>query len=163
MRRLSRRTLTAAVLVLAAALLGGGIGAATVLGLDSDQSAATVTTTVEKTSTSAPVADETTSLPIAEIAKLALPSVLEITVSGDVGENAQGQPAQTAQGSGWVYDDQGHVITNHHVVEGASSVRVMLADGSSYPATVVGSDASTDLAVIKVDAPADKLAGATDR
>ncbi len=158
MRRPSRRTLTAAVLVLAAALLGGGIGAATVLGLDSDTGAtATVTTTVEKTSTSAPVADETSSLPISEIAKLALPSVVEITVTGDLGENAQGQPAQTAQGSGWVYDDQGHVITNHHVVEGATSVRVMLSDGSSYPATVVGSDASTDLAVIKVDAPADKL------
>ncbi len=156
MKRPSRRTLTATVLVLAAALLGGGIGAATVLGFDSD-STAIVTTTVEKTSTSAPVADSTTSLPISEIAKLALPSVVEITVSGDVGENSQGQPAQQAQGSGWVYDDQGHVITNHHVVEGADSVRVMLADGNSYPATVVGSDASTDLAVIKVDAPADKL------
>jgi putative serine protease PepD len=157
MDRPSRRTLTAFVALLAAALLGGGIGAATVLGLNEDATTATVTQTVEKPSTTASVTDSSAALPIAEIAKRSLPSVVEITVSGDVGTNEQGQPAQQAQGSGWVYDDAGHVITNHHVVVGANSVRVMLSDGSSYPATVVGSDPSTDLAVIKVDAPADKL------
>ena len=56
-----------------------------------------------------------------------------------------------------MYDADGQVITNQHVVEGASSVRVMLQDGNSYPATVVGADPSTDLAVIKVDAPAELL------
>jgi putative serine protease PepD len=159
MERPSRRTFTVFVAVLIAAVLGGGFGAATVLTFDSSDSAATATTTVERTTTSAsaPVASSTDLLSVAEIAKRATPSVVEITVTGNVGQNSQGQPAQQAQGSGWVYDTDGHVITNQHVVEGASSVRVMLEDGESYPATVVGSDPSTDLAVIKVDAPADKL------
>jgi putative serine protease PepD len=64
---------------------------------------------------------------------------------------------QQAQGSGFVYDAAGHVITNYHVVEGATSLTVTFADGSTYDATVVGSDPSTDLAVIKVDAPSDEL------
>ena len=59
-----------------------------------------------------------------------------------------------AQGSGFVYDDEGHVITNQHVVDGAETVSVTFADGSTHDATVVGSDPSTDLAVLKVDAPA---------
>ena len=159
MERPSRRTFIVLVAVIAAAVLGGGIGTATVLTFDSNDSAAGATTTVEQTnsSTSTPVASPTDLLSIAEIAKRTTPSVIEITVSGNVGENAQGQPAQQAQGSGWVYDAEGHVITNQHVVEGASSVRVRLEDGESYPATVVGADPSTDLAVIKVDAPSDRL------
>ena len=137
MERPSRRTFTVLAAVLAAAVLGGGIGAATVLTVDSNDSAAGATTTVEQptSTTSAPVASATDLLSIAEIAKRTTPSVVEITVSGNVGENAQGQPAQQAQGSGWVYDAEGHVITNQHVVEGASSVRVMLHDGKLYPAT----------------------------
>jgi putative serine protease PepD len=153
MNRPSRRTFTVFVAVLVAAVAGSGIGAATVLSFDSRDKAAT--TTVERTSASAPVATSTELLSIAEIAKRATPSVVEITVSS--GTTQQGQPTGQAQGSGWIYDTEGHVITNQHVVEGASSVRVMLADGSSYSATVVGADPSTDLAVIKVDAPADKL------
>jgi S1-C subfamily serine protease len=153
-----RRSFTVLAAVLAAAVLGGGIGAATVLTFDSNDSASSATTVKQTTAaTSAPVATSTDLLSIAEIAKRTTPSVVEITVSGNVGENSQGQPAQQAQGSGWVYDAEGHVITNQHVVEGASSVRVMLQDGKSYPATVVGADPSTDLAVIKVDAPADLL------
>ena len=62
-----------------------------------------------------------------------------------------------AQGSGFVYDSSGHVVTNDHVVDGASSIEVKFPNGSSYPATLVGNDPSTDLAVIKVDAPASKL------
>ena len=58
-----------------------------------------------------------------------------------------------AQGSGFVYDEQGHIITNQHVVDGAESVSVRFSDGSTHDATVVGSDPSTDLAVLKVDAP----------
>jgi S1-C subfamily serine protease len=62
-----------------------------------------------------------------------------------------------AQGSGFVFDRQGHILTNDHVVSDASSVRVQFANGASYSATVVGTDPSTDLAVLDVDAPVDVL------
>jgi S1-C subfamily serine protease len=60
-------------------------------------------------------------------------------------------------GSGIVLDKQGHLLTNFHVVEGAKEIQVLLYDGSSHPAAVVGFDPATDVAVIKVDAPADLL------
>jgi S1-C subfamily serine protease len=64
------------------------------------------------------------------------------------------QPVPSAgSGSGFVYDSQGHIVTNYHVVADASEVSVTLSDGTSYPAEVVGQDPSTDLAVIKIDAP----------
>jgi S1-C subfamily serine protease len=60
-------------------------------------------------------------------------------------------------GSGIVLDKQGHLLTNFHVVEGAKEIQVLLFDGSSHPAAIVGFDPATDVAVIKVDAPADLL------
>lgn len=74
-------------------------------------------------------------------------SVVSITVAvGDSG----------AVGSGVIYDSQGHVLTNQHVVAGASKIMVTLADGRIYGADVTGTDASTDLAVIKLkDSPSD--------
>ena len=52
-------------------------------------------------------------------------------------------------GSGFVYDDLGHIITNAHVVESASSVTITFLDGSQYNAQIIGSDKFTDIAVIK--------------
>ncbi|TML53646.1 MAG: trypsin-like serine protease, partial [Actinobacteria bacterium] len=68
-----------------------------------------------------------------------------------------GSQSSQAQGSGFVYDSDGHIITNNHVVSGASSISVTFADGSKYSAKVVGADPSSDLAVLKVDAPSSKL------
>jgi len=62
-----------------------------------------------------------------------------------------------AQGSGFVYDKQGRIITNNHVVEGASQITVTFIDGTVSVASVVGRDPYSDMAVIKVDVPADKL------
>jgi S1-C subfamily serine protease len=60
-----------------------------------------------------------------------------------------------ATGSGFVIDDEGHVITNNHVIEGAGKVTVKLGDSeTSYDAEVVGTDPGTDIALLKVDAPA---------
>ena len=76
--------------------------------------------------------------------------------------NPQSQnPVQQGLGSGFILDTQGHIVTNNHVVDGASQVTVTFSDGSSYTATVVGKDPSADLAVIKVDAPADLLVPVT--
>jgi S1-C subfamily serine protease len=69
-------------------------------------------------------------------------SVVQITVQKG---NARGV------GSGFVYDKQGHIVTNYHVVEGANKVTVTFLDGTSYRASIVGSDPYTDLAIVKVD------------
>jgi S1-C subfamily serine protease len=67
-------------------------------------------------------------------------------------------PEQQATGSGFLIDDEGHVMTNAHVVAGADDIEVTLGDGEeSYDAEVVGEDSSTDIAVLEIDAPADEL------
>jgi putative serine protease PepD len=70
--------------------------------------------------------------------------------------NGSGQESQ-AEGSGFVIDSDGHVATNQHVVDGATSITVTFADGKTASAKVVGTDPSTDVAVIKVDAPKSEL------
>ena len=63
----------------------------------------------------------------------------------------------SGSGSGSVIDAQGHILTNFHVVEGAQKLSVSLGGDKTYPARVVGGDADTDLAVIKIEAPANEL------
>jgi S1-C subfamily serine protease len=60
-------------------------------------------------------------------------------------------------GSGSVIDRQGHILTNFHVIDGAKQIQVTLFDGNNYPAQVVGVDPDTDIAVLKISAPADML------
>jgi len=59
---------------------------------------------------------------------------------------------QEGSGSGFMFDTQGHIVTNYHVVADANEVSVSFSDGRSYPAQVVGEDPATDLAVLKVEA-----------
>ncbi len=64
----------------------------------------------------------------------------------------------TATGSGFVIDDEGHILTNNHVIEGASKVTVKLGDSEkTYDAEVVGTDPGTDIALLEVDAPASQV------
>ena len=60
-------------------------------------------------------------------------------------------------GSGSIIDTKGHILTNHHVVANAQKLEVTLADGSKWPAKLVGSDPDNDLAVIKIEVPKEKL------
>ncbi len=154
-RKRPRTTLAAAVA--AAALVGAGGGAATYAALDAGESSAGAHT-VTVGEGAQPAAATSGALSVAEIYKRSSASVVEITVTS-TGEGAPFSPpgGGRAPGSGFVYDDEGHVITNQHVVAGAESVTVKLADGSTHDGTVVGSDPSTDLAVVKVDAPAGTL------
>ena len=78
------------------------------------------------------------------------PSVVNITVY----LNQNGGLAMYAQASGFVYDDQGHILTNAHVVHGTDAVEVTFSDGLIHAATLVGEDLNSDLAVIKVELPA---------
>jgi serine protease Do len=73
--------------------------------------------------------------------------------------NPQSQTPQYshALGSGFIWDTNGDIVTNNHVVDGATKVEVTFSDGTTVPATVVGTDPYSDLAVIKVDVSADKL------
>ncbi len=75
-------------------------------------------------------------------------------VSVDVAATSEAGPAG---GSGFVVDEAGHIVTNQHVVEGAEDISVRFADGTRREAEVVGQDPSTDVAVIKVDAPREAL------
>jgi S1-C subfamily serine protease len=59
---------------------------------------------------------------------------------------------QEGTGSGFVYDEKGHIVTNYHVIEDAEELSVALADGQTYPAEIVGQDPTNDLAVIRIDA-----------
>jgi S1-C subfamily serine protease len=79
-------------------------------------------------------------------------SVVQITDSDET------SPLDSRLGSGFVYDDNGHIITNHHVVNGGGRIDVTFLDGTVYRATLMGSDPYTDLAVLYVkDVPPEKL------
>jgi serine protease Do len=67
-------------------------------------------------------------------------------------QHSQQPHAQNALGSGFIVDPDGYIVTNNHVVDGATKITVTLTDGSTYPATVKGRDAKTDVALLKIDA-----------
>ncbi len=69
----------------------------------------------------------------------------------------QQQQAQRALGSGFVWDTQGHIVTNNHVVDGASQILVTFSDGNMVTGKVVGADSQSDLAVVQVNVPAAQL------
>jgi S1-C subfamily serine protease len=79
------------------------------------------------------------------------PAVVHITSRTRVFNFFRGTVPQEGTGSGFIYDDQGHIITNQHVIDNAEDVEVVLADGTIAKATIVGQDAYNDLAVLKVD------------
>ena len=146
-----RRIAPLAATLLIGATVGTGATVAAVRATDdSTASAAGVGTPIAASST----------LTAGQIYAKASPGVVEITAGG-VASDAAGEfgPAQEgeATGSGFVLDDDGHIVTNAHVVEGASSLSVRFPDGDEVAATLVGTDPSTDLAVIDVDVPASEL------
>ena len=100
-------------------------------------------------------------LSIKEIAAKASPSVVEINIEGQTtGYGFFGGTYTTqAAGSGVIISKDGYIITNNHVVEGATSISVKTSDGTEYAATLVGTDSKSDIGVIKVEA--DNLTPAT--
>ena len=87
---------------------------------------------------------------ISDIYEGAKHGVVQVTSTSVVSNSFFGAQEQQAQGSGFVIDKDGHVVTNYHVVEGAKKVQVSFSDEEQMDATVVGSDPSTDIAVLKI-------------
>ena len=141
--------------VAAAAVIGAGAGAAITTLADGGSAR---TTTITTASAGANVAN--TDLSVGQVAKQATKSVVEVDATSSGGDQSfpfGNSGSQSAEGPGFVYDTKGDIVTNQHVVSGASTVKVKFSDGSTYTATVVGSDAATDIAVLHVDAPSSKL------
>lgn len=94
-----------------------------------------------------------------EIFKSVSPSVVNITNSRLVRSFYALNPQEVPQGSGtgFIWDEEGYIVTNFHVVQQADRVTVTLQDGASYGATAVGVDPDKDLAVLKIDAEDTKL------
>ncbi|MEM9665661.1 MAG: trypsin-like peptidase domain-containing protein [Bacteroidota bacterium] len=97
--------------------------------------------------------------PSREIAALVTPTVVFIEVQASSEDEGMsdwfhgfgGPHARQSVGSGVILNEEGYVVTNHHVIEGAQSIRVTLDDKRQFEAAVIGSDPSTDLAVIRLD------------
>ena len=81
-----------------------------------------------------------------------MPSVVSVTTEIVVSDFFGRQSTEYVAGSGILIDDNGHIVTNNHVVEDAQSIYVELADGRIFPANTAGTDSLSDLAVIKIDA-----------
>lgn len=81
------------------------------------------------------------------------PAVVHIGISKNTGEKRRRRQPEQGSGSGFVISQEGYIITNSHVVNGADKIRISLSNGETYPAELIGHDPSTDLAVVRIDVP----------
>ncbi len=140
-----RSGLVAAALV--GALAATAVATPIALLLDGDGATATATTDAAASDTAAideasPAGTNTSAIDVSAVAETVSPSVVRINVTTSAGSGT---------GSGVVFDDAGNIVTNNHVVGDAGTVTVTLPDGRGLDATVVGTDPTTDLAVVHVD------------
>ncbi|GMA22813.1 hypothetical protein GCM10025864_05720 [Luteimicrobium album] len=139
-----------AVAAIVAAVLAAGGTAVAVNALDDNSTPSSIASIGQQSSgdETVPVSGSSSQNPNWEaVTSTVSKSVVAISVTLSNGE---------AEGSGVILDKDGHILTNNHVVSGAQSVQVTLADGRIFKAKIVGTDSSTDLAVVKLqDAPSD--------
>lgn len=98
--------------------------------------------------------EELANIRVYEVAQQA---VVNITTSTMQPDRFFGVQHAQGSGSGSIIDRQGHILTNNHVIDGAQEIQVTLANGETYEAQLIGADAEYDMAVLKIDAPADRL------
>jgi S1-C subfamily serine protease len=151
--------------LVAASLLGGGAALAGAWALGAFDASTTVIQATPIASPQAGSASSTgsTSIDVGDIYRQNGPGVVQITStsrgasSTDVFGNPVPGQAQQGLGSGFVIDKDGHIVTNYHVVQGASEIEVGFSNQDTVKAKVVGTDPSTDLALLKVDVDAKAL------
>ena len=151
-------------LALACSLLGGAVGSATTLLLDSQRGEKPLGQTQNSSDNSTIVEGqrENTVLDITKIDTskvMTAAEVYAVNVNSTVGittsitTNFWGyQTTSAASGSGFIFSDDGYILTNFHVIEDSSSITVAMYDGKTYDAKLVGYDESNDVAVLKIDA-----------
>jgi S1-C subfamily serine protease len=128
--------------------------ASTMVACTTDKSDAQQTAPPTATAQSTPSVPSGTESSVPDLYDSVRPSVVRITTIG-VTRTAFGTQQTEGLGSGIILDEDGNILTNYHVVEGARELQVTLGDQSSASATVVGTDPAGDLAVIKADFPSD--------
>ncbi len=149
-------------LSLCCALIGGAVGAGGVLAgqklaqsREAEQQASSVSTMVqgqrEHTSLNVVSVDTGKVLTPAQVYAANVNSTVGITT--EINTNYWGyQTTAAAAGSGFILTEDGYILTNHHVIDDASTITVAMYDGTTYPAQLVGYDESNDIAVLKIDA-----------
>jgi S1-C subfamily serine protease len=162
-RRIASVTTPLAALT-AASVIGGGAALAGAWALGAfDESASVTEATPISSSAGSGTPTGATSIDVADIYRRNAPGVVQITTTsrgqGSTDPFGNDVPGQTQQalGSGFVIDKEGHVVTNFHVVDGATEIEVSFSNQETVSATIVGTDPSSDLAVLKVDVDAKGL------
>ena len=158
-----RRATRAAATLVAGAALGAAVFAG-VQGLDGSGSSTSTAGSANTTQVTTVVQSAAT-YDAAAIYDKASPGVVDLTVTtspqsssdGTIPPFGPGNGSSSAEGTGFVYDKSGHIVTAAHVVDGATAISVRFKDGTRAKATLVGTDPSSDTAVIKVDVAASKL------
>ena len=150
------RTGLLVVAILVAAIFGAAVGTATyaLLGDGSKTVVREIVTQGEPTA-------RTSATSVNAVYQKVGNGVVEINATTTTGSSNFGfggsSQTQEAQGSGFVYDEHGDIVTSEHVIDGATAISIRFTNGARYKATLVGADTSTDLAVLHVDAPSDML------
>jgi serine protease Do len=140
--RPSRPWIPFVVIALVVGMLSGTLSAVAVSNLLRTDSTAALSTSTAGTTVSNVRLDETSA--ITEAVKKVSPAVVTIQVSSGTGGGGSG--------SGFIFNSNGWILTNRHVVEGASQIEVVLADSRTFTGTVYGIDTLTDLAIVRVNA-----------
>ena len=145
-----RRFMTGAIVagIVAGSASGAGAVALFARAAPSNPASASTAAMTASTTSQVTITAEESSAVIHAVARTS-PAVVVIQTSGTAGPIGQ---TVAGIGSGVIYRSDGYVLTNNHVIAGAASISVTLADGRSYPGTVVRADAASDLAVVKVAA-----------
>ena len=142
-----------------AGLLGGGAAVGIGAAVDSDDAGATTILSTATTSQSTRfAADDESGKSVQEIYARSGPGVVQVTSTSVAGNDPFfGPQPRESLGSGFVIDKSGRIVTNYHVIDGAQQVEVNFSGDDRVLARVVGSDPSTDLAVLEIDAQARAL------